>query len=118
MSYVRSHGATPRLELLTVAAETAAPYLLLGMRAGAIGGYSGIDPALDGPGLGRLVEHRQARYVLIGGEYSSRGGNGASKAVLKACRELVPAEWGSPTAYPLGLVLFDCAGRERALAAA
>jgi 4-amino-4-deoxy-L-arabinose transferase-like glycosyltransferase len=118
MSYVQAHEPTPRFELLTVAAETAAPYMLLGMKAGAIGGYSGIDPALDGPGLAKLVAKRQARWVLIGGEYSSRGGNGASKAVLKACRELVPAEWGSPIPYPLGLVLFDCAGQEKALAEA
>jgi 4-amino-4-deoxy-L-arabinose transferase-like glycosyltransferase len=117
MRYLRSHGATPHFELLTVAAETAAPYMLLGMRAAAIGGYSGVDPALDGQGLAKLVRRGQARYVLIGGEYSSRGGNGASKAVLKGCRELVPAEWGSPIPYPLGLVLFDCAGREKALAA-
>lgn len=118
MSYVRSHGATPHFELLTVASETAAPFMLLGMRAGAIGGYSGVDPALDGPGMAKLVEQREARYVLIGGEYSSRGGNTASKAVLKACRELVPAEWSSPIAYPLGLVLFDCNGDQRALASA
>jgi hypothetical protein len=54
--------------------------------------------------------------VLLGGEYSSRGGNGATKAVIAQCRELIPAEWNSPVAYPFGLVLFDCAGRERALA--
>jgi hypothetical protein len=38
--------------------------------------------------------------------------------VLRACRELSPAEWNSPVGYPFGLVLFDCAGDERALAAA
>jgi hypothetical protein len=37
--------------------------------------------------------------------------------VLAACREFTPGEWNSPEAYPNGLVLFDCAGRERALAA-
>ena len=114
-AYVEGHGATKRFALLTDAADTASPYILRGMRASAMAGYSGVDPALDGPGLARLVAHHQARYVLLGGEYSSRGGNGATQAVIRACRELIPAEWNSPVAYPFGLVLFDCAGRERGL---
>jgi 4-amino-4-deoxy-L-arabinose transferase-like glycosyltransferase len=117
LDYVQSHGPTRRFALLTVAADTAAPFILLGMRAGAMAGYSGVDPALDGPGMARLVARHEARYMLLGGEYSARGGNKATKAVLRACRELVPAEWHSPVAYPFGLALFDCAGDERALAA-
>ena len=81
-----------------------------------MGGYSGLDPALDGAGLAELVKRHEARYVLLGGEYSTRGGNEATKAVLKACRELSPVEWSSPVSYPFGLVLFDCAGKEKALA--
>jgi 4-amino-4-deoxy-L-arabinose transferase-like glycosyltransferase len=113
--YVETHGATRRFALLTDAADTAAPYILQGVRAAAMAGYSGVDPALDARALSRLLANRQARYVLLGGEYSSRGGNGATKAVISDCRELVPAEWGSPVVYPYGLVLFDCAGRERRL---
>ncbi len=56
--------------------------------------------------------------MLLGGEYSLRGGNRATIAVLRACRQLTPAEWSSPFPTPDGLVLFDCAGRERQLAAA
>ena len=78
----------------------------------------GVDPALDGPGLARLVAGGQARYVLLGGEYSLRGGNLATHAVLRACTELAPPVWHSPVPYPFGLALFDCAGHERALAAA
>ena len=114
--YVESHDPGRRFALLTVAADTAAPYILQGMNAAAVAGYSGVDPALDGPGLARLVSRREARYVVLGGEYSTRGGNKATKAVLAACRELSPGEWSSPVPYPFGLVLFDCAGRERALA--
>ena len=65
-----------------------------------------------------MVASRQARYVLLGGEYSLRGGNLATRAVLRACKELPPSQWHSPIAYPYGLVLFDCAGDEKALAAA
>ncbi|HEY0516933.1 MAG TPA: glycosyltransferase family 39 protein [Solirubrobacteraceae bacterium] len=118
MRYVRTHGGTPRYEILTVASDAAAPFILLGMNAAAVGGYSGVDPVLGGPKLARLVARREARYVMLGGEYASRGGNRATKAVLAACREMAPAQWHSPVAYPSGLVLFDCAGRERRLAAA
>lgn len=118
LRYVQTHGPTHRFALLTVASDTAAPYILMGMRAAAMAGYSGTDPALDGPGLARLVRRHEARYVLLGGEYSTRGGNRATQAVVGACHELAPAEWDSPVPYPFGLVLFDCAGEEAALAAA
>jgi 4-amino-4-deoxy-L-arabinose transferase-like glycosyltransferase len=117
VSYVRSHRPGTRWELLTVASDTAAPMMLLGLKAGAVGGYSGTDPALDGPGLARYVAHGEARWVLLGGEYSTRGGNRATKAVLKVCRQIDPRVWHSPVPYPYGLTLFDCAGREGALAA-
>ena len=117
LEYVSTHGPGSRWALLTVASDTAAPLMLLGLNAGAVGGYSGTDPALDGRGLARLVARGEARYVLLGGEYSLRGGNRATVAVLRACRELAPSEWHSPVGFPFGLVLFDCAGRERELAA-
>ncbi len=65
-----------------------------------------------------MVAIGQARYVLLGGEYSLRGGNLATQAVLRACKELAPSEWKSPVGYPFGLVLFDCAGDEKGLTAA
>jgi 4-amino-4-deoxy-L-arabinose transferase-like glycosyltransferase len=117
LEYVRSHHPGSRWALLTVASDTASPLMLMGLNAGAVGGYSGSDPALDGAGLARLLAKGQARYVLLGGEYSLRGGNRATRAVLRACRELAPSQWKSPIGYPYGLVLFDCAGDERALAA-
>jgi hypothetical protein len=72
---------------------------------------------LDGAGLARSVSDGQARYVVLGGEYSTRGGNRATVAVKRACRELPLSAWGGPPAYSDSLVLFDCAGRERELAA-
>ena len=112
LDYVATHHPGSRWALLTVASDTGSPLILMGLDAGALGGYSGTDPALDGPRLARLVARGEARYVLLGGEYSLRGGNLATKAVLRACRELAPSEWHSPIAYPYGLVLFDCAGDE------
>jgi 4-amino-4-deoxy-L-arabinose transferase-like glycosyltransferase len=116
--YVSTHDPGSRWALLTVASDTASPMMLFGLDAGALGGYSGTDPAVDGPRLARLVASGQARYVLLGGEYSLRGGNLATRAVLRACTELAPSAWHSPVPYPYGLALFDCAGHERALAAA
>ena len=115
--YVNSHQPGSRWTILTVASDSAAPFILRGERAGALGGYSGTDPAIDGPRLARLIARGEARYVVLGGVYSTRGGNRATKAVLKACRLLTPSQWKSPDNFTSGLVLFDCAGRERALSA-
>lgn len=113
--YVSTHHPGTRWSVLTVAAPTAAPMILLGSPAGALAGYSGTDPSLTGPGLARLVANGQARYVVLGGAYASRGGNLATKAVLHACREVPYQAWHGPVPSPYELVLFDCAGRERAL---
>jgi 4-amino-4-deoxy-L-arabinose transferase-like glycosyltransferase len=117
-NYVVTHNPGSRWALLTVASDTSSPLILMGLDAGALGGYSGTDPAVNGPRLASMVAHKQARYVLLGGEYSLRGGNLATKAVLRACKELAPSQWQSPVAYPYGLVLFDCKGDEQGLAAA
>jgi 4-amino-4-deoxy-L-arabinose transferase-like glycosyltransferase len=118
LDYTSTHRPGSRWALLTVASDTGSPLILMGLDTGALGGYSGTDPAVDGPRLAHLVATGQARYVLLGGEYSLRGGNLATKAVLRACKELPPSQWHSPVPYPYGLVLFDCAGDEKALAAA
>jgi 4-amino-4-deoxy-L-arabinose transferase-like glycosyltransferase len=115
--YVSTHRPTKRWALLVDASPTAAPFDLLGLPTGAVGGYSGTDPALTGPGLARLVAHREARYVVIGGAYATRGGNLATKAVIRDCRQVPSAAWHGPPASIHTLVLFDCAGRERALSA-
>ncbi len=118
LRYVASHRPGSRWALLTVASDSGSPLMLLGLDVGALGGYSGTDPAVDGPQLARYVARGEARYVLLGGEYSLRGGNRATRAVLSACTELAPWEWNSPVGYPYGLVLFDCKGDEKGLAAA
>jgi 4-amino-4-deoxy-L-arabinose transferase-like glycosyltransferase len=118
MAYVRAHAPARRWALLTEASITAAPYILSGMNAGAIAGYSATDPVLDGTGLARLVALGQARYVLLGGAYSLRGGNLATAAVARACRAIPAARWlASGRSYD-GLVLFDCRGREALLRSA
>ena len=115
--YVDTHAPGSRWSVLTVAAPTAAPMILMGSPAGALAGYSGTDPTLDGPGLAHLLANGEARYVVLGGAYASRGGNLATKAVLHVCR-LVPYQaWHGPHPSTYELALFDCAGRERELEA-
>jgi 4-amino-4-deoxy-L-arabinose transferase-like glycosyltransferase len=115
--YLNTHRPGTRWALFTDSSPTAAPFILLGLDAGALAGYSGTDPALDGPGMAGLLARGEARYVVFGGEFDTRGGNAATRAILRACRQLPVTAWAGPGASPNGLTLFDCAGRERRLAA-
>jgi hypothetical protein len=116
LSYATTHGGGSRWVVLTDAANTAAPMILLGYNAGSLAGYSGTDPVLTGASLARLIARGEARYVVLGGEFSSRGGNRATAAVLRACTQIPPPAWHDPAVSPFGLVPYDCAGRGRALA--
>jgi len=118
MRYVLSHGATERFQLLTQASLTADGPIMLGLRAAALGGYGGVDPALDGPGLGHLIAVGEARYVLLGGSYAYLGGNAASRAAARVCPQVPLTAWGGTLAHQTeGVSLLDCAGRARQLAA-
>jgi 4-amino-4-deoxy-L-arabinose transferase-like glycosyltransferase len=117
LAYVDTHHPSTRWNVLTEASNTAAPMILLGHDAGAMGGYSGNDPALNGPSLARLIARGEARYVVLGGAYSERGGNAASNAVIEACRVIPAAAWQPHPVNHNALLLYDCAGRERALRA-
>ncbi len=118
IAYLRAHRETRRFSVLTVSSVTAAPLILMGSRAAALGGYSGTDPALSAGGLAHLVERREARYVLLGGPYSSRGGNGATVATLRACRYIPSRVWGGIHTSKSSIVLYDCGGRAPQLWAA
>jgi 4-amino-4-deoxy-L-arabinose transferase-like glycosyltransferase len=117
VAYVRAHRPGTRWAMFTEASDTAAPMILLGLDAGAMGGYSGNDPALGGPRLARLLARGEARYVVIGGAYYERGGNRAVPAVQRACRIVPTTAWQSPPLYRNTLLLYDCAGREAQLVA-
>jgi 4-amino-4-deoxy-L-arabinose transferase-like glycosyltransferase len=119
LRYVDAHHPTRKWEVLTVSSNTSATMILLGYRAGALGGYSGTDPAVDGPRLARMVARHEARYVVLGGAYSSRGGNAATRAVIHACRYIPSEVWlHFPRWSIYSLALYDCAGAERRLARA
>jgi 4-amino-4-deoxy-L-arabinose transferase-like glycosyltransferase len=117
LDYVDVRHPGTRWSVLTEASITSAPMILLGYDAGAMGGYSGNDPAVNGPSLARLVARGEARYVVLGGAYSERGGNAASNAVIESCRVIPAVAWQPRPVNPNALLLYDCAGRERALRA-
>jgi 4-amino-4-deoxy-L-arabinose transferase-like glycosyltransferase len=118
LRYVDAHSPGTSWALLGDAANTISPMILLGGRAGALGGFSGTDPVLNGSGLARLVADGRARYIVLGGEFSTRGGNGATAAVQRACQPLKTRAWLPRTSRTSdGLILFDCAGREAAMSA-
>lgn len=117
VAYVDTHRPASRWSVLADASPTAAPLILLGSPAGALGGYGGSDPVLDGRSLARLIARGQARYVVLGGAYADRGGNAATAAVLHDCPQVPHDAWHGPVPGPRVLVLFDCAGRERELEA-
>ena len=118
LRYVDTHGPGTRWAILGDASNTVSPMILLGGQAGALGGFSGTDPVLSGAGLARLVADRRARYVVLGGEFSTRGGNGATAAVQQACRVVTTRSWLPRPLASNGLILFDCSGRQAAMATA
>jgi 4-amino-4-deoxy-L-arabinose transferase-like glycosyltransferase len=117
LAYAEGHRAGTRWSVLADASNTASPMILLGGQAGSLGGFSGTDPALDGPGLGSYVAAGKARYVILGGEFSTRGGTKATEAVQRVCRVVPTRRWLPRPLQPNGLILFDCAGRARQLTA-
>jgi 4-amino-4-deoxy-L-arabinose transferase-like glycosyltransferase len=118
LRYVEGHRPGTRWSVLADASNTASPMILLGGDAGSLGGFSGTDPALNGPRLGALVQSKQARYVILGGEFSTRGGNGATAAVQRLCRVVPTRTWLPRPLAPNGLILFDCVHSVAALDAA
>ncbi|MHB8233783.1 MAG: glycosyltransferase family 39 protein [Solirubrobacteraceae bacterium] len=118
LRYVEAHRPGTSWSVLGDASNTVSPMILLGGQAGALGGFSGTDPVLSGRGLARLVANGRARYVVLGGEFSTRGGNGATAAVQRACRVITTRAWLPRPLQPNGLILFDCANRQAAMSAA
>lgn len=115
LAYLAQHEPSTRITVLTVSSVTSAPIILMGSDAASLAGYSGTDPAVNAKRLSALVASGQARYVLLGGPYSSRGGNGATKAALARCKEVPPGAWGYVRTNRYSFALFDCKGKAGAL---
>jgi 4-amino-4-deoxy-L-arabinose transferase-like glycosyltransferase len=129
-SYVDPRAPHARWVLLTQASITAAPMILLDQSAAALGGYGTQTPAVTPRQLADLVRRGEARFMLMGGAYTWRGGNPASRAIKEACAIIPPHLWRTPTYlgeppnqfgwYPFGgqnYALYDCKGFAKQLAA-
>jgi len=127
--YTTARAPHARWTVLTQASITAAPMILLGYKAAALGGYGTQTPAVTPKRLASLVAHGEARYMLMGGAYTWRGGNSASRAIKEACALVPPQLWRPPTLigtpthpigwYPYGgqnYALYDCKGYTKQLA--
>ena len=91
LAYVEGHGAAARWSVLADASNTASPMILLGGQAGSLGGFSGTDPGARRTRARRgYVRRGQARYVMLGGEFSTRGGNEARPKPCSACAASCP----------------------------
>ena len=103
---------------MTESSDQASPLILIGdgVSTSAEGGYNTTDPVLSGAGLAKLVAAHEARYLLIGGPYAARGGNGASNAARLVCPEVPLILWAHGATYG-GSYLLDCAGRAAELRA-
>jgi 4-amino-4-deoxy-L-arabinose transferase-like glycosyltransferase len=133
IAYVTSRQRGERWVLATDSSMTASPLIIrTGRPIMAMGGFSGSDPVLDAPELGRLVSSGQVRFFLVGaggGPFSQR----LDGRVARACPAVPRALWGGPLGpgvpgaglqpdgfpargSPWHLALYDCRGRGRQLA--
>jgi 4-amino-4-deoxy-L-arabinose transferase-like glycosyltransferase len=110
VAFLHSQGETRPYALLTVSSDQASPLILLGVAASAEGGYNTTDPALSGDQLATLVSEDKARYMLVSGIYSTRGGNGASTAARLVCPEVPASVWAGGITST-GNYLVDCRGK-------
>jgi hypothetical protein len=113
--YLRAHHPTKRFAVLTEASDASSPLILLGLSAAAMGGYNTTDRSLTAVGLADLVADHEARYVVVGGPYYDRGGDGASNAARLVCPQIPQSLWYPSDPQQGVLHLVDCAGRAGAL---
>lgn len=117
LTYLSHHRTGSRFSVLTVSSVASSPLILMGSKAASLGGYSGDDPAVSAKRFAGMVSRREARYVLLGGPYAPRGGNGALRATLAACRLLPVDLWGGVRTSKYSMMLFDCWGRAKQIEA-
>ncbi|MBI5521241.1 MAG: glycosyltransferase family 39 protein [Desulfarculus sp.] len=67
VEFLRAHHGGERFLLATSTSQVAAPVIIAtGQPVMAMGGFHGLDPAIDTQGLERLVKEGQVRFVLLG----------------------------------------------------
>jgi 4-amino-4-deoxy-L-arabinose transferase-like glycosyltransferase len=110
IAFLQAEQRGERFILATPNARLAAPIIVrTGKAVMAMGGFSGLDPAIDGDTISRMVHEGQLRFVLIGGPGSYGGSEfaeGRRRAIVALAREQgarVDPAWR--TEFPEGDVL-------------
>jgi 4-amino-4-deoxy-L-arabinose transferase-like glycosyltransferase len=129
-AYVTSHDPGSRWDVLTQSSMEADPLILSGVKAGAIGGFNGSDPALSAQQAARMVAKGEVRYFALGSAFPGRQPNAATTAVESVCTEVPSSAYESSTSSasagasglgggPMGqTTLYDCAGKSAQIAVA
>lgn len=91
IAFLRAEHRGERFILAAPNARLAAPIIVrTGKAVMAMGGFSGLDPAIDGPTISRMVHEGQLRFVLLGGPGSygsSEFAEGRRLAIVALARE-------------------------------
>jgi 4-amino-4-deoxy-L-arabinose transferase-like glycosyltransferase len=123
-AYVTSHDPGSRWDVLTQSSMEADPLILNGVKAGAIGGFNGSDPALSAQQAARMVAKGEVRYFALGSAFPGRQPNAATTAVESVCTEIPSSSYEDSSASasgggPMGqTTLYDCAGKSAQIAGA
>jgi hypothetical protein len=118
--YLLSHRNGERWDVATTDAIGAAPLILEGVRAAALGGFLGVDPAGTPESVGKLLAERKLRYVLtIDPAFGYFAGETEAQRVVTAVRTAcrLADTRGIPKPPPPGpfftpwpQALYDCKG--------
>jgi 4-amino-4-deoxy-L-arabinose transferase-like glycosyltransferase len=104
LAFLRANHRGERYLLATLNARLAAPVIIeTGQPVMAIGGFMGADPILTPESLAAMAADGQVRFVLLGGDFTRRGGGEPPQRPItdwiKATGAVVdPAQWRSTPA--------------------
>lgn len=118
VEFLRAHHGDERFLLATSTTQVAAPIILAtGLPVMAMGGFHGLDPAIDPPGLAGLAGEGAVRFVMLGdvNQVSRRMGAEAARLPIAEWvrahgRPVDPAAWRSRHTVP-GRELYDLRGQ-------
>jgi 4-amino-4-deoxy-L-arabinose transferase-like glycosyltransferase len=114
--FLRAHRHGERWDVATTDAIGAAPLILEGVRAAALGGFLGVDPAGTRMSIRKLIAEGKLRYVLtFDPAFGYFDGETEALRVVTAVRTTCPLARTTPAAEPTfpdwRSALYDCKGR-------
>jgi hypothetical protein len=113
--YLRTNRSG-RWDVATTDAIGAAPLILEGVRAAALGGFLGVDPAATPASIGKLIAEGELRYVLtFDPAFGYFDGETEALRIVTAVRTTCPLARTAPAVAPTfpdwRSALYDCKGK-------